>query len=133
MPRLVPDPRQFTDEQLRALIARGAVIGAACDAWMLKPGWIRGRTTPEQTQCTLRDVADHIDHVCQLAGNARHSGIGSDLDGGFGREQCPLDVDSIAKLATLTDILRQRGYPSDAIEAIMHGNWLRRLEEALPE
>ena len=89
---LVPHERQFTDDQLRELIARGAVIGAAFDAWMLVPGWVRGTSTPEGSGVTLETVADHIDHICQLAGNARHCGIGSDLDGAFGREQCPSDV-----------------------------------------
>ncbi len=84
---LVDDTRQFTDEQLKALIDRGAVIGAALDAWMMVPGWVRGKTTPESAGVTLEHMVDHIDHVCQLAGNARHSGIGTDLDGGFGREQ----------------------------------------------
>ncbi len=96
---LVPDPRQFSDKQLKALIERGAVIGGALDAWMMVPGWIRGRTTPAEAGVTLAHLVDHIDHVCQLAGNALHSGIGTDLDGGFGREQCPSDLDTIADLA----------------------------------
>src|SRR5690606_15031253 len=93
---LVNDTRQFTDEQLKELIARGGVIGAALDAWMMVPGWVRGKTTPKEAGVTLEHLLDHIDHVCQLAGNARHAAIGTDLDGGFGREQCPGDLDTIA-------------------------------------
>jgi membrane dipeptidase len=130
---LVPHPRQFSDAQLRALIERGAVIGAAFDAWMLIPGWVRGVTTPEQSGVKLAHVVDHIDHICQLAGNARHCGIGSDLDGGYGREQCPGDLESIADLPRIAQILAQRGYPPPDIQAIMGGNWLRRLNEAWPE
>jgi membrane dipeptidase len=74
-------------------------------------------------------MLDHIDHVCQLAGNARHSGIGTDLDGGFGREQSPLDVDTIADLRKLPDMLSRRGYSQADIELIMHGNWIRFLRE----
>ena len=127
---LVDDTRQFTDEQLKALIARGAVIGGALDAWMMVPGWIRGKTTPHEAGVTLEHLVDHIDHVCQLAGNARHSGIGTDLDGGFGREQCPTDLATIADLARVPRLLAKRGYAAADVEAIMHGNWIRFLKRA---
>lgn len=127
---LVDDTRQFADEQLKALIVRGAVIGAALDAWMMVPGWIRGKTTPEAAGVKLEHIVDHIDHVCQLAGNARHSGIGTDLDGGFGREQSPQDLHTIADLARIPALLSKRGYPQADIDRIMHGNWLRLLEVA---
>src|SRR5260370_30407539 len=84
---MVPGDRQLTDEQIKQLIQRGAVIGAAVDAWMLYPNWVRGQTSPQVVG--LEAMADHIDHVCQLAGNANHAAIGSDLDGGFGTEQTP--------------------------------------------
>jgi hypothetical protein len=84
---LVPNQRQLTDEQIKRLVARGAVIGTALDAWMLHPGWVRGETRPEEAGVTLATVVDHIDRVCQLAGDDRHAAIGTDLDGGFGREQ----------------------------------------------
>jgi membrane dipeptidase len=126
---LVPHERQFTDEQLKLLIDRGAVIGAALDAWMMVPGWTRGKTTPQEAGVTLEHMVDHIDHVCQLAGNARHSGIGTDLDGGFGREQSPQDLDTIADLARLPDMLSRRGYSAEDIELVMHGNWIRFLRE----
>jgi membrane dipeptidase len=127
---LVPDQRQLTDDQVRRLIARGAVIGAAFDAWMLWPGWIRGQTLPEQTGVTIDTVVDHIDRVCQLAGNARHAAIGTDLDGGFGREQSPRDLDTIADLQRLPELLRRRGYKDEAIAGILHANWLRFFREA---
>src|SRR3989442_1142085 len=107
---LVPHNRQFTDEQIKALIERGAVIGAALDAWMIVPGWIKGKTTPEEVGLRFERIVDHIDRVCQLAGNARHSGIGSDLDGAFGREQTPADLDTIADLARLPSMLAARDY-----------------------
>lgn len=127
---LVPHQRQFSDEQLKLLIERGAVIGAALDAWMMIPDWIRGQTTPEATGLKLERLCDHIDHVCQLAGNARHSGIGTDLDGAFGREQCPLDLDTIADLTKLPDLLAARGCSAGDIEGIASGNFLRFLREA---
>jgi membrane dipeptidase len=128
---LVNDPRQLSDQQIKHLIARGAVIGAALDAWMMVPGWIRGETTPERAGVKLEDVVDHIDHVCQLAGNARHAAIGTDLDGGFGREQSPMDLDTIADLQRLPEMLRNRGYDEEAVEGIMHGNWVRFFRSAL--
>ncbi len=127
---LVPHQRQFSDEQLKALIDRGAVIGMAFDAWMMHPGWIRGQTTPQETGLKIARVVDHIDHICQLAGSSRHCGIGSDLDGGYGREQCPLDLESIADLQTIPGLLAKRGYSDADVRGIMHGNWIRFLNEA---
>jgi membrane dipeptidase len=127
---LVPHNRQFADDQIRELIQRDAVIGAAFDAWMLVPGWIRGETTPEGTGVSLATVADHIDHVCQIAGDALHAGIGSDLDGAFGREQCPADVHTIADLSNLPGILKTRGYSDADVENIAHGNFVRLLRRA---
>jgi len=120
---LVPGDRQLTDEQIRLLIARDAVIGVALDAWMLLPGWQRGVTQPEALP--LRAAADHIDHVCQLAGSVRHSGIGSDLDGGFGNEQTPRELRDYGDIQRLAEILSQRGYSDVDIDAVFHGNWLR--------
>jgi membrane dipeptidase len=127
---LVPDQRQLTDAQIKRLISRGAVIGAAFDAWMLVPGWVRGQTRPEEAGVTIATVVDHIDRVCQLAGDALHAAIGSDLDGGFGREQSPSDLDTIADLWRLPDLLRRRGYGEPAVADILHGNWVRFFTKA---
>jgi len=127
---LVDHNRQFSDEMIKALIARGAVIGGVFDAWMLSPGWIRGTSTPQERNVTLSTLVDHFDHICQLAGNANHIGIGSDLDGAFGKEQCPSDLDSIADLQKIPNLLQARGYSPQDIEKVMHGNWLRFLEKA---
>jgi membrane dipeptidase len=127
---LVDHNRQFSDDMIRALIARGAVIGGALDAWMLVPGWIRGRSTPEGMHCDLQKLVDHMDHICQIAGNANHIGIGSDLDGAFGREQSPYDLDTIADLSNLPELLAGRGYRQTEIEAVLSGNWLRFLHKA---
>jgi membrane dipeptidase len=125
---LVPHQRQFSDEQLKALIGRDGVIGAAFDTWMLQPGWAIGVSTNEDVG--LSRVVDHIDHICQLAGTSRHAAIGSDLDGGFGREQSPHDLNTIADLQHLSGLLAARGYSAEDIAAILHGNWLRLLRQA---
>ena len=123
---LVPNQRQFSDQQLTAIFERDGVIGTAFDVWMLDPEWDKKK--PDNSTITLETVANHIDHVCQLAGNPYHAAIGTDLDGGFGREQSPSDVDSIADLPKLTAILERRGYSSADITSIMYGNWYRVLE-----
>ncbi|HWJ25854.1 MAG TPA: membrane dipeptidase, partial [Flavisolibacter sp.] len=128
---LVNHNRQFDDLQIKALIERGAVIGGALDAWMMVPGWSRGKSDPVEMNCRLEVVADHMDHICQLAGNALHIGIGSDLDGAFGREQCPSDLETIADLQKLKSIFSKRGYCEEDIQNIMNGNWLRFLRKSL--
>jgi membrane dipeptidase len=127
---LVPHNRQLSDDHIRELVRRGAVIGVAFDAWMLVPDWVRGESTPQTAGVSLATVVDHIDHICQLAGNARHCGIGSDLDGGFGREQCPHDVSTIADLARVPDLLRARGYSDADVALIAHGNFVNFLRAA---
>jgi membrane dipeptidase len=127
---LVDHNRQFSDEQIKELINRGAVIGGAMDAWMMVPDWVRGVSTPKQMNCNLDVLVDHMDHICQLAGNTLHIGIGSDLDGAFGTEQCPYDLQTIAGEQKLPALFKQRGYSDTDVENIMHGNWLRFLRKA---
>ncbi|WP_431198545.1 dipeptidase [Mucilaginibacter sp. P25] len=128
---LVNHNRQYSDEMIKALIDRGAVIGAALDAWMMVPGWVRGVSTPKGMNCNMEVMVDHIDHICQIAGNALHVGMGTDLDGAFGREQCPYDLETIADLQKVPDLLKKRGYTDADIQNMMHGNWLRFLRNAL--
>src|SRR6185503_19893726 len=125
---LVPHQRQFDDRQIRAIIDRDGVIGAAFDNWMIRSAWVRGAKDNERV--TMEHVVDHIDHVCQLAGNAEHAAIGSDLDGGFGREQSPSDLDTIADLQKVVEVLTVRGYSMEDVSLIMYGNWLRLLRKA---
>jgi membrane dipeptidase len=124
---LTPNQRQLTDDQTKRLIARGAVIGHALDTWMMIPNWVRGET---KSFVPLEKICDHIDRVCQLAGNARHAAIGTDLDGGFGREQSPGDLDTIADLQRIPGYLKKRGYSDADIAGIMHANWLRFFRTA---
>jgi len=127
---IVNHNRQFSDEQIKALIDRGAVIGGALDAWMMVPNWQRGVSMPKEMNCNLEKIMDHYDHICQLAGNALHIAVGTDLDGGYGREQCPYDVETIADLQRLPSLFFKRGYSNEDVENIMHGNWLRFLTKA---
>lgn len=125
---LVDHNRQFSDEMIKALTDRGAVIGGAFDAWMLSPGWVRGKSTPKERNVTIATVLDHLDHICQVAGNANHIGIGSDLDGAFGTEQSPADLETIADLQKIPDLLRKRGYSESDVKKVMGENWLNFLK-----
>jgi membrane dipeptidase len=127
---LVNHNRQFSDDQIKELINRGAVIGGVFDAWMMVPNWVRGISTPVGMGCDLEVLINHMDHICQIAGNTLHIGIGSDLDGGFGKEQCPYDITSIADLQKVAPLLEKRGYSKEDVENVMHNNWLRFLRRA---
>ena len=124
---LVNHNRQFSDEQILELIQRKAVIGVALDAWMMVPNWIRGKSTPMSMDVSLNQMIDNIDHICQLAGNTLHVGIGTDLDGGFGTEQGPKDLDTIADLQKVPQLLSARGYRSADIKNIMNLNFIQFL------
>ncbi|MFO1461170.1 MAG: membrane dipeptidase [Verrucomicrobiota bacterium] len=124
--------RQFDDDQIRELARRGAVIGMAFDAIMMVHGWAHHRSRPEDFQLRIEKIVEHIDHICQLTGSSAHVMIGSDLDGGFGTEQMPMDLDSIADLARLSDLLAGRGYAPDAVEGILAENAISFLARHLP-
>ena len=126
---LVNHNRQFSDEQIKELIRRDAVIGVALDAWMMVPNWVRGKSTPEGMNVTLEIAVDNIDHICQLAGNCDHVGIGTDLDGAFGKEQSPADLETIADLKKIPNLLEKRGYSSSDIEKIMNQNFINFLRK----
>jgi membrane dipeptidase len=123
---LTPTDRHLSDEMIRALIARDAVIGTVLANRFLDPDWQRGAPLPP-------DVAvRHIDHICQLAGDATHCALGSDFDGGFGVESTPDGLDSVADLGKLADALAAHGYADADINGIMGENWLRLLRRSLP-
>ena len=128
---LVPNKRQLSDDQIKVLISKGAIIGMALDAWMMVPNWKRGITDPIKKRLFLEKIIDHIDHVCQLSGNSNHVGIGSDLDGGFGKEQCPQDINSIADLQKINKLLKKRGYENEDINKILSQNFINFLFNVL--
>ena len=125
---LVDHNRQFSDEMIKALIQKDAVIGGSLDAWMMVPGWQKKISDPKQMDCDLEKMINHMDHICQLAGNTNHIGIGTDLDGAYGKEQCPYDLETIADMQNVPALLKKRGYSDTDCEKIMHGNWLRLLK-----
>lgn len=124
---LVDHNRQFTDEQFKELIKRGSVIGLPLDAWMMVPNWERGISNPINMKVDLNIMIDHLIHICTIAGNTNHVGIGTDLDGGFGTEQTPVDVKTIADLQKIPDLLSKRGFSNNDIIKITHQNWINFL------
>ncbi|WP_138992825.1 dipeptidase [Larkinella sp. C7] len=128
--KIVPNQRQLTDEQIKQLIERDAVIGGMLDCWAMDIRFIDTVSDPWQLDIRLENLVDHWDHICQIAGNSHHVAIGSDLDGIFGTEQSPWDMNSIADLRKYEDILARRGYQPTDIDNIFHGNWLRFLRKA---
>jgi membrane dipeptidase len=126
-----PTNRHFSDRVLRGIIERGGLIGNVPLNSFLKTGWIR-KNGSRREEVPLDVFVDHIDHVCQLAGDALHSGIGSDFDGGFGVQSVPPEIDTIADLQKLVPILTSRGYSESDAAKILGLNWLDFLQENLP-
>jgi len=122
--------RQISDEQIRWVVERGGVIGVVLDSWMIAPGWEKDAT--DNVRATFDQLIDHVDHICKLAGNTSHVGIGSDLDGGFGTEQSPKELDTIADLQKIGDVMSARGYSDADIDGVFHGNFLRFFRANLP-
>jgi membrane dipeptidase len=129
--RFVDGDRHLSDDMIRALIARDGVIGHVPFNAFLVPGWRRSEGAPKDA-ADLSTIVRAIDHICDLAGNARHVGLGSDLDGGFGAEATPAGIDSVADLQKVVEALSDRGYADAEVAGIAHGNWLRVLRMSLP-
>jgi len=130
--RLLPDlpgERHLTDATIRALFERDGIMGVVPFNKFLRPGWTAG----EDRRLTSIDLlVTHIDTLCQMAGDSHHVGIGSDFDGGFGLQDIPVEMDSIADLQMLDDLLRQKGYSPVDVQNILGGNWRRMLDRNLP-
>jgi membrane dipeptidase len=121
--------RHLSDLVIRKLIERDGVIGVVPNNSLLQAGWKRGG---RRELVSLRLLVAHIDHICQMAGNARHAGIGSDFDGGFGLQSTPSEINTIADLQKLGPLLAERGYSEEDISAILGANWLELLRGTLP-
>lgn len=127
--RMVPMERLLSDATIGRLVERDGIVGIMPLAWALDPSWKEHRN---RANVSLDAVVDAIDIVCQIAGDARHAGIGTDFDGGQGAEAAPSELDTVADLPKLADHLARRGYDQDDVTAIMGGNWLGFLRQHLP-
>ena len=122
--------RHLTDQVIEGLFKRGGIIGIVPTNGFLKPNW---KDTGGRKSVTLDYVVSQIDYICQMAGDGRHIGIGSDFDGGFGLQSVPAEVNTIADLIKIIPLLSQKGYTETDITAILGGNWLAHLQGTLPE
>lgn len=121
---LTPTPRHLSDAVIRALGERDGMIGVVLYNGFLEQPWLADRSIPVRVDA---HVQRHVAHIAQIAGWA-HVGIGSDLDGGFGREETPEEIDTIADLHTLGSTV-----PAEFREALLGENWLSFLKSTLPE
>jgi membrane dipeptidase len=126
-----PTNRHYPDLLLRAIIERGGLIGNVPVNSFLKTGWSR-KSGSSREEVPLDDFVAHLDHVCQLAGDSRHAGIGSDFDGGFGVQSVPPEIDTIADLQKIGPLLAGRGYTESDVANVLGQNWLRLLQDNLP-
>jgi membrane dipeptidase len=125
--RIVPTDRQLSDDMIRAVAARGGVIGINFfDKFLLPPGEYGTR------RATLVDVTRHVQHVCDLVGNTTCVGIGTDMDGGLGREQIPEEIATSADLPRVAEVLSGAGFGDADVGRIMGANWLHFFNRALP-
>ena len=125
---IVPTDRQLSDEMAKAIFARNGVIGINFfDKFLLAP------TEQGRRRARIADVARHVKHFCDLAGDARHVGLGTDMDGGLGREQIPQEIATSAQLPRVADALVAAGFSDEDVRGIMGKNWLRFFRENLPE
>lgn len=128
--KFVPTDRQLSDDMIRALVKRDAVIGAVFYNQFLKNQWRQNGGV--KADVTFETVIDHMKHICDIAGDASHCGIGTDFDGGFGMEATPKEIDTVADLQKFGTALAKAGFKDAEIIGIMGGNWLRVLERGLP-
>lgn len=129
---LVPGQRHLSDEMVRAIAGRCGVIGMVFAEAMLNPAWVWEEPVTQRPTASrsMSAVVEHVDHICQLVGNTDHVALGTDLDGGFGRDLAPTDLDTIADLQKFVGILRSRGYREEDVRKIAHGNLIHFFHQA---
>jgi len=126
----VQSNRFLSDRVIHGLIERSGVIGIVPYNRFLSAEWTPGES---RHKVTLEHVVAQVDHVCQIAGSARHVGLGSDFDGGFGLQSVPVEIDTVADLAKIAPLLAEKGYTEDEIAAVLGRNWLAHLQKYIPE
>lgn len=122
---IVPTDRQLSDEMIRAIAERGGVIGINFYDRFLLPPDKHGKR-----RATLADVVRHLRHMCDLIGDARHVGLGTDMDGGLGREQIPVEIETSADLHRVEEALSTAGFDTNSVADILGLNWLRFFSDA---
>ncbi len=111
---LCDHPRNLTDDQLKALAAKGGVAQVC-----LYSGFLR-----KEGEATIKDAIEHLNHMVNVMG-IEHVGIGTDFDGDGGIIGCA----SAAELINFTRRLLLERYSEESIRLIWGGNFLRVMEE----
>jgi membrane dipeptidase len=123
-----PGQRQLSDEMIKAITRRGGVIGINFFEKFLLPA-----EEYKKRRATLADVVKHVRHICDLAGSAEHVAIGTDMDGGFGREQIPEELRDAGDLGRVGEALASAGFGDGQVAGVLGGNWVRYFRANLPE
>ena len=114
----------MSDDVIRALAERGGVVGLVLYNGFLEPRWRHDKTV----QVTLAEqLKRHAAYIANLT-SWNHVGIGSDLDGGFGLEESPVEIDTVADLDKVRTAI-----PTRYEDAVLSGNWLNFLRCSLPQ
>lgn len=124
---LVPTERQLSDTQIRLIAERGGVIGTVLANAFLNAEFKRGGPKEE---VTLAHVVAHIDHICQIVGDAKHVGLGTDFDGGFGVESVPAEIKNLSDLPLIGQALKEKGYNQQDVDGFMGQNWINMLRRS---
>ncbi len=125
-----PTDRQLSDQMIKAIVSRGGVIGTVLYNKFLDPEWeSRGKV---KSEVTLTTAIKHMNHICEIAGDRRYIGIGSDFDGGFGLESIPTELNTVGDLNKFGPALEKNGYSESEARGVLGENWIRLLKEALP-
>ena len=115
---LCPHLRNLKDEQIKALVDKGGVIGIT---------FVPNFLTQEKRKTIVKDVVTHIDYLVEKAG-IDGVGLGSDFDG---TDDLPLGLEGVDKIPNITKELLDRGYKEREIEKILGGNFLRVFKKVV--
>ncbi len=111
--------RHLTDDAMREIARRGGVIGLnLCSSFL-------DQACAKSGRATIGDAVRHVEHACEVIGDRRHVGLGSDMDGGFPASRLPEGIDLPGDLLKLAEALRDRGWSDGEIAGFAHGNWDR--------
>ena len=105
-------PRNLTDDEIRAIAAKGGVIQVTTGRWALT--WL------PHAQLNIGTFCDHVEYIRNLVG-VEYVGIGTDFDGGGGMNE----LEDASKMKMITVELMRRGWTDREIELFWGGNLLR--------